>query len=196
MPMDGENFLWVLFVVRVVGALARPLSLRLQGRSPAAPARRGPSPRRDRELKTRSAEDREREIRRVHDHQGQGLSGEWAGVCPRPGASAEPRPLARGRCRARRPTPGRCPCSRRPVVARRYASLRHRASRAVRVTRPTVPTILSPWKIAVWGAPSGRVPSGWRKRHPRLRPPTADPLAPIRLDGAGCWPSWAAWLQA
>ena len=37
MPMDGENSLLVLFVVRVVGALARPLSLRLQGRTFGAP---------------------------------------------------------------------------------------------------------------------------------------------------------------
>jgi 8-oxo-dGTP diphosphatase len=37
------------------------LSLRLQGGSPAAPARRGPSPRKDRELKTRSAGGEQRE---------------------------------------------------------------------------------------------------------------------------------------
>jgi len=37
MPMDGENSLSVLFVVRVVGALARPLSLRLQGRACGTP---------------------------------------------------------------------------------------------------------------------------------------------------------------
>ena len=36
--MDGENSLSVLFVVRVVGALARPLSLRLQGRAFGTPA--------------------------------------------------------------------------------------------------------------------------------------------------------------
>jgi hypothetical protein len=36
--MDGEKSLSVLFVVRVVGALARPLSLRLQARACGTPA--------------------------------------------------------------------------------------------------------------------------------------------------------------
>jgi hypothetical protein len=35
--MDGENSLSVLFVARVVSALARPLSLRVQGRTFGAP---------------------------------------------------------------------------------------------------------------------------------------------------------------
>ena len=94
--------------------------------SPAAPARRGPSPRKRSRLKTRSAgEECVRECER--DHQGQGSAGNGGGLSA-PGASAEPRPLARGRCRARRPTPGGCPRFPRPVVARRHAGLRHRAA--------------------------------------------------------------------
>jgi hypothetical protein len=44
-----------------------------------------------------------------HDHQGQGLSGEWAGVCPRPGRRLRPRPLVRGHTGRGGPTPGGCP---------------------------------------------------------------------------------------
>jgi hypothetical protein len=56
-----------------------------------------------------------------------GSAGEWAGGLSAPGRRLRPRLLARGRCRARRPTPGGCPRFPRPVVARRYAGLRHRA---------------------------------------------------------------------
>jgi hypothetical protein len=56
--------------------------------------------------------------------------------------------------------PGGCPRFRGPVVARRYVSLRHRASWSVRVTRPTVPTILSPCKDHSQGRSSGRVCDG------------------------------------
>ena len=62
------------------------------------------------------------------DHQGQGLSGEWAGVRPRPGrrlSLALSRGGAAGRGGRRRAA---VPASRRPVVARRHASLRHRAN--------------------------------------------------------------------
>jgi hypothetical protein len=61
-------------------------------RLPPAPGHR---PRQDRELKTRNAEDREREIRRAGDHQDQDLSGEWTGGLSAPGASAKPCPLGR-----------------------------------------------------------------------------------------------------
>jgi hypothetical protein len=63
-----------------------------------------------------------------HDHQGQDLSGEWAGIRPRPGrrlSLALSRGGTAGRGGRRRVA---VPASRRPVVARRYASLRHRAS--------------------------------------------------------------------
>ncbi len=60
---------------------------------------------------------------------------------------SKPRPLARGRCRARRPTPGDCP---RFPWASGCSPLRRspapRLAKSVRVTRPTVPTILSPCK--------------------------------------------------
>jgi hypothetical protein len=92
----------------VVSASARPLSLRLRGRASGTPAL-GLSPRTDRELKTRSAEERERETRRVNDHQGQDLSGEWAGTVRARGVGL-PRPLSRGALpRTRRRAPGGWP---------------------------------------------------------------------------------------
>ena len=101
--------------------------------------------------------ERMRETRRVRDHQGQSLRRESAGNASRPGRRLGPRPLARGRCRARRPTPVACPRFRRPVVARRYAVSSTALTRSVRVTRPTVPTIVLPGKVTVKGAPDGRV---------------------------------------
>ena len=122
-------------------------------------------------------------MRRVGDHRARASAGNGRGLSA-PGASAEPRPLARGRCRARQPTPTAVPASRRPVVARRYAGLRHRDS----PISAGDPSNGADDSFAVegrrLGRSSGRVPPGWRKRHPRLRPPTANPLAPIRLDGA------------
>jgi hypothetical protein len=66
-------------------------------------------------------------MRRVHDRQGQGLSGEWAGDGPRPWRRLS-RALSRGGADGhggRRRAAG--PASRRPVAARRYAGFRHRA---------------------------------------------------------------------
>jgi hypothetical protein len=80
------------------------------------------------------------------------MAGGWSA----PGASAEPRPLARGRCRARRPTLGNSPRFPEHVAARRYAVSGTALSRSVRVARPTVPTILLPFKITVKGAPAAR----------------------------------------
>jgi hypothetical protein len=78
------------------------------------------------------------------DHQGQGLGGEWAGFV-RAGASAEPRPLARGAL------PGAAADARRlsPLPAGRWSLAVTQVSgtvpvRSVRVARPTVPSILSP----------------------------------------------------
>jgi hypothetical protein len=126
----------------------------------------GPQPAQRPRQKTRSAGERERETRRVNDHQGQGLSGEWRGRV-HAGASAC-RVLSRAGAlpRTRRRAPGGCPASRRPVVARRYASLRHRNSRSVRVTRPTVPTIVSPRNATVRGAPSSRLRLAHKPRSP------------------------------
>ena len=50
-------------------------------------------------------------------------SGKAGGLVCTLGRRLRPRPLARGRYRARRPTPGGCPRYRWPVVARRYAPL-------------------------------------------------------------------------
>jgi len=83
------------------------------------------------------------------DHLGQGLSGEWAGSVRTLGvgwASPSRAGGAAGRGGRRRAA---VPASRRPMVARRYAVSGTASSRSVRVTRPTVPTILSPWKCAV-----------------------------------------------
>ena len=79
-----------------------------QGRSPAAPARRGPSPRRDPRADDAKYRRRKREEVRASPP-GPGPQRGMGGGLHAPGASAEPRPLARGRCRARRPTPGGCP---------------------------------------------------------------------------------------
>jgi hypothetical protein len=79
------------------------------------------------ELEPRSAEERERETgKRVTTRTG-ASTGNGGGLSA-PGASAEAASSRAGRWRARRPMPGGCPRSRKPVVARRYASLRHRAS--------------------------------------------------------------------
>jgi len=107
--MDGENSLRVLFVVPVVSASARPLSLRLQGRSPAAPARPGRARagigRWGRGVpKNESVKRGERMTTRT-----KASVREWAAQGPRPGRRLGPRPLACGHCRARRPTPGDCP---------------------------------------------------------------------------------------
>jgi hypothetical protein len=66
----------------------------------------GPQTAQGRELETRNAGDGMREMRRVHDHQGQGLSG-MSGEGPRRGVG-RCRALSRGgRCRARRADAGR-----------------------------------------------------------------------------------------
>ena len=92
---------------------------------PAAPARRGPSPHTDRELETRSAGDGSvRECER--DHQGQGLSGEWAGAV-RAGGVDEAAPSGRKPSGAAGRRRAAVPASRRPVVARSHAGFRHRA---------------------------------------------------------------------
>ena len=77
------------------------------------------------------------------DHQGQRLSGEWAGVCPHPRrrlSLALSRGGAAGRGGRRRAA---VPASRgRWLLAVTRVSAT--GSRSVRVARPTVPTILSP----------------------------------------------------
>jgi hypothetical protein len=80
------------------------------------------------------------------------------------------------------PTPGGCPRFPEYVVARRYAVSGTALSRSVRVARPTVPPIVLPFKITVKGAPAAR-PCSARQTLEQLSCP-ANPLAPIRLDGA------------
>jgi hypothetical protein len=83
---------------------------------------------------------------------GQDLSGEWSGGLSAPGASAEPRPLARGRGRAaaarrlpRFAEAGGCsPLGGSPAPC---------VAESVRVARPTVPAILSRqthWHLSGW----------------------------------------------
>ena len=62
-----------------------------------------------------------------HDHQGQGLSGEWAGVCPRPGRRLASPSRARALPGAAADARWLSPLPAGPVVARRHAGLRHRA---------------------------------------------------------------------
>jgi hypothetical protein len=86
-------------------------------------------------------------MRRVDDHEGQGLSGEWVGG-PRAGRRLS-RALSRvGTAGARRRRRAAVPASagRWLLAVTRDSGT---ASRSVRVTRPTVPTILSPRKYAV-----------------------------------------------
>jgi hypothetical protein len=83
------------------------------------------------------------------------LGGEMAGVCSAPGASVC-RALPRGSALGAPPTPGDWPRFPEYVVARRYAVSGTALSRSVQVTRPTVPTILLPFKITVKGAPAAR----------------------------------------
>ena len=118
------------------------LSLRVQGRSPAAPARPDRT-RTDGELRARSAEDKERETRRT-DNEGQRLTGNgrgpvrawgvgWASPSRAgalPGAAAD----------AGRMSP--LPAGGWLFAVTRVSGTAHR--RSVRVARPTVPTILSP----------------------------------------------------
>ena len=90
---------------------------------------------------------------------GQGLSGNGRGTGPRQGRRQKPRPSGGS------PT-ARLADARRlsPLpVGRWWAAVTLSPTprqRSVRVTRPTVPTILSPRKITVKGAPSGRVCDG------------------------------------
>jgi hypothetical protein len=113
-----------------------------------------------------------------------------------------------GRCRALRaealrrgrPTPGGRPRFRRPVAARRYASLRHRAGRSVRAARhlrPDQPSAaestasgFSPQTGArlsggrpepVKGAPSARPFGQTLDKTTAASPP--DPIAPVGLRG-------------
>ena len=128
---------------------------------------------RDREPKTRSAKS-ECVRRGGDDHQGQASAGNERGRSA-PVASAKTSPCwagARWGDASRRRAA--VPASRRPVVARRCASRRQRACRSVRVIRPMAPTIISPCKGAVWGAPVGRVrDSRTNRARPRPRPYTA-----------------------
>jgi hypothetical protein len=120
---------------------------------------------RDGVLKTRSAGGRMRGGE--HDHKGRGRSGEWAGICPRPGLS----PLPAGRwllAVTRSPAPRLADRCGWPVQ-------RCRRLFAVKVRRLG----RSRWS---------RLAMAHKPRHPRLRPPTANPLAPIRLDGADSRP--------
>jgi hypothetical protein len=80
-----------------------------------------------------------------HDHQGQGLSGGMGGGLSAPRASAEAAPSCAGAHRARRADAGRLspiPAGRWLLAVTQVSGTAH--SRSVRVTRPTVPTILSP----------------------------------------------------
>jgi hypothetical protein len=79
-----------------------------------------------------------------------------AGVCPRLGRRLRPRPLAYGRCRARRPTPGGPPRYRQADGDPPSRSIRHRAMRKPRGGPSSVPGIVSPRTIAVKGAPAAR----------------------------------------
>jgi hypothetical protein len=98
---------------------------------------------------------RSRETRRVTATRTRASAGNGRRLSA-PGASAVAVPSRGGGCRRGGPTPDGCPRSLRPVVARRHAVFRRRASRSVRVTRQTVPTILSPRKPTVKGAPTAR----------------------------------------
>jgi hypothetical protein len=80
-----------------------------------------------------------------HDHLAQALSGEWAGALSALGASAEAAPSCAGAHRARRADAGRLsplPAGRWLLAVTQVSGTA--LSRSVRVTRPTVPTILSP----------------------------------------------------
>ena len=85
------------------------------------------------------------------NHIPQGSGGQPPGVGRR-APSAPPR--ERG---AAQPTPRAAgPASLGYVVARRHAVSGTATSRSARMTHPTVPTILLPFKITVKGAPAAR----------------------------------------
>ena len=67
---------------------------------------------------------------RVSDHQGQRLSGEWAGVWPRPGRRLKSRPFGRKPAGRDEPTPGGCPRFPQAGGCPSLRDLRHRASRS------------------------------------------------------------------
>jgi hypothetical protein len=92
-----------------------------------------------------------RELRRAASP-GRGRRG-TAGICPRLGRRLRPRPLACGRCRARRPTPGGRPRYRQAGGDPPSRSTRHRAMRKPRGGPSSVPGIVSPGKFS---APVGR----------------------------------------
>jgi hypothetical protein len=121
-------------------------------------------------------------------YQADGISGGKAGDCPRPGRRLRPRPLACGRCRARRPTPGGRPRYRQAGGDPPSRCTRHRASGSrtrtagcrTRLSRESVASGASPLDPAR-DYPGGgrnlsrallrRVPSGRPLTEPRPRVP-------------------------
>lgn len=112
------------------------------------------------------------------------------GVCPRPVrrlSLALSRGGADGRGGRRRAAVPASPGRWLPAVMLSGTAL----SRSVRAARPTVPTILLPFKITVKGAPSARRCCAPQTLEQWSCPP--NPLAPIRLDGTGLGPgSWCS----
>jgi hypothetical protein len=112
---------------------------------------REPSPRRNRELETRSAGE---ECGGDYEHDHLVLAGMAGGPFRARGVGLS-RPAARSALGAPT-TRGGWPRFPEYVVARRYAVSGTAPSRSVRVARPTVPTILLPLKLTVKGAPPAR----------------------------------------
>ena len=147
----------------------------------------GPQPGTQRR-RARAGRERKRELRRAAP------PGRWrrrgkAGVCPRPGRRRRPRPLACGRCRARRPTPGGRPRYRQAGGGPPSRSTRHRAERqpgrhrwrdTTHLSRESVTSVASPLDPAR-DYPGGgrnlsrallrRVPSGRPLTEPRPQVP-------------------------
>jgi hypothetical protein len=83
-----------------------------------------------------------------------------AGHCSRAGRRLRPRPLACGRCRARRPTPGAVPRYRQAVVTRRHAA-------------PDTTPCVKPWLAR----PPCRASSRRSRSQSRALPTVASPTA-------------------
>jgi hypothetical protein len=104
------------------------------------------------------------------------------GDCLRLGRRLRPRPLACGRCRARRPTPGGCPRYRQAGGGPPSRSSRHRAMQKPRGGPSSVPGIISPGEITVKGAPAAR--RLLRNRRPLSSDLARQVLGTYRKDGA------------
>jgi hypothetical protein len=132
--------------------------------------RAGPQPAQGSRTETRSAGERERQIRRVSDHQCQASAGKWAGKVRARGVGL-PRPLCAGARRGRRAerrAVAPVPVGRWLLADTQVSGIAH--SRSVRVTRPTMPTILSPGKIIASGPERRIVRAGslQRQGHPEI----------------------------